>query len=232
MPVNVRRRPFDASAALCGLLVLAPLLAVLSAMILVCDGRPILFRQRRIGRRGAPFWMLKFRTMTSGSAGLAITAADDPRITSLGRHLRRLKLDELPQLLNVVRGEMNLVGPRPEIPRFVEPRDPRWRAVLQTKPGITDLASLLYRNEEDLLKSVPDRENYYRRVILPEKLGLNLRYLQIQNWRTDLKLILETMYYSILPDRFNVDRVARSFGLTRKAPSFRSEVAYMSSEER
>src|SRR5215475_13877752 len=141
----VDRRIFDAFSALAGLLFLLPVFALIAIAILLDDGRPVFFTQVRVGRGGQPFRIWKFRTMRPGAAGNAITAAGDNRVTRLGRLLRKCKLDELPQLLNVIRGQMSLVGPRPEVPEYVQIETPLWRAVLQVKPGITDLASLLYR---------------------------------------------------------------------------------------
>ena len=131
-------------------------------LILLSDGRPVFFRQKRVGRHGELFDILKFRTMEIESGGPAITAAGDRRVTLVGAKLRRYKLDELPQFFCVLRGHMSLIGPRPEVPEYVEPADDLWETVLQMRPGITDLASLAYRNEEAMLALADDPEALYR----------------------------------------------------------------------
>jgi lipopolysaccharide/colanic/teichoic acid biosynthesis glycosyltransferase len=132
--------------------------------------------------------------MRHGATGLEISAADDVRITPVGRILRRIKLDELPQLWNVVRGDMSLVGPRPEVPRYVDANDPLWREVLSVRPGLTDPATLRYRHEERLLASVSgDRDRHYREVVLPAKLRESLGYLRRRSWRTDFYVLFGTL---------------------------------------
>lgn len=188
-------RCFDIVCAVAGLLVLWPALLLIALVILIFDGPPLLFRQERVGLRGKPFRIWKFRTMTPGLPGaddLLITAAGDPRITKLGRWLRESKLDELPQLLNVLVGEMSVIGPRPEVSRYVQLDAPVWQAALAVRPGITDLATLAYVDEALALAAQRDPEAYYRDTILPRKLGLNVRYLQLRSWRTDLQMILLT----------------------------------------
>ena len=167
----------------------------------VNDGRPVLFRQRRVGRHGEPFTILKFRSMRMRRGGPEITSSGDGRVTRTGRFLRRYKLDELPQLWNVVRGDMSLIGPRPELPRYVDPL-PAWRAVHRVRPGITDLATLVYRDEERVLAGFPDPERGYRETVLPAKLALNLEYLQRRSPSRDLKLLALTVRYSFWPGRF------------------------------
>jgi lipopolysaccharide/colanic/teichoic acid biosynthesis glycosyltransferase len=124
--------------------------------------------------------------------------------------LRRFKVDELPQLLNVLKGEMSFVGPRPEVSEFVD-EDERWQRVLSVRPGITDLASLVFRNEEEILASSPNPEEYYRRHVLPAKLALNVRYLQSRSMRRDLKLLTMTVWYSLRPARFNPQQIEKTF---------------------
>jgi lipopolysaccharide/colanic/teichoic acid biosynthesis glycosyltransferase len=190
------KRCVDLLAALVGLVVLSPLLAVLAVAVLASSGPPVLFLQERVGRLGRPFRLLKFRTMSRGSgAGLAITGAGDRRVTRLGRFLRAAKLDEIPQLVNVLRGEMSLVGPRPEVPRYVERYDPVQRGVLDARPGLTDPATVLFRNEESLLGKVEDprKETFYVNEILPRKLAMNLEYLQNASFSYDLVLVLKTL---------------------------------------
>ena len=158
---------------------------------------PVLFSQERVGRGGRPFRLLKFRSMRPGSesAGALVTGKGDPRVTSVGRWLRRTKLDELPQLWNVVRGDMSLVGPRPEVPRYVAYYTPEQHRVLEVRPGITDPATLAFRHEEELLGAVPveKREAYYIREILPRKLELNLSYLRRAGALYDLGVLFRTV---------------------------------------
>jgi lipopolysaccharide/colanic/teichoic acid biosynthesis glycosyltransferase len=198
------KRMFDIAAAALGLLVLSPLLVVLSGLIRLKSRGPVLFLQERVGQGGKTFRIVKFRTMKdhAGSAqvessrdcvaGALITSAEDPRITPVGRVLRRFKLDELPQLWNVLRGDMSLVGPRPEVPHYVASYSASQCRVLTVRPGITDPASVAYRHEEDLLAGKPDPDSYYRQVILPDKLRLNLEYLDKISFFSDLSLMLRT----------------------------------------
>jgi lipopolysaccharide/colanic/teichoic acid biosynthesis glycosyltransferase len=205
-------RLFDVTCAAAGLLLLSPLLAALAIVILCDDGRPVFFGQTRVGRKGKPFRIWKFRTMRTGSQGMVITAAGDPRVTRAGAVLRRCKLDELPQLFNVLKGDMSLVGPRPEVPEYVQLEAPIWQAVLQVRPGVTDLATLLYRDEEKLLGASEDPNVFYREIVLPAKLLLNLGYLRSRSFPRDLKLILLTIRYSLFPARFDQDLIKRSLG--------------------
>jgi lipopolysaccharide/colanic/teichoic acid biosynthesis glycosyltransferase len=142
--------------------------------------------------------------------GTSITTAGDARVTRVGRILRRFKIDELPQLFNVLRGEMSLVGPRPEIADFIDD-DERWPRVLSVRPGITDLATLVFRNEEEVLASTSNPEDYYRRHVLPAKLDLNLKYMRARSARRDLKLLVLTLWYSLRPQRFNPQQVRKVF---------------------
>ena len=205
-------RLFDLTCAAAGMLVLLPVLAALALVILFDDGRPVFFRQTRVGRKGKPFRIWKFRTMRAHSRGSVITAAGDRRITRVGAVLRRFKLDELPQLFNVLNGDMSLVGPRPEVPEYVELETPVWQAVLQVRPGVTDLATLLYRDEEQLLGSSGDPAALYREKVLPAKLALNLCYLRSRSFLRDLRLILLTIRYSLFPRQFNPDLIKRTLG--------------------
>ena len=183
---------------------------MLLALAVVADsGFPILFRQKRIGQGGKPFELLKFRSMHTGMAGTSITAGADPRVTRVGAILRKYKLDELPQLWNVFNGTMSLIGPRPEVPKFVDSADPLWRAVLELTPGITDLATLVYRDEESILEGAADPEAYYRTSVLPAKLKMNLDYARRRNWQLDLELLLLTARYSLSPAGFDPDRIRR-----------------------
>jgi lipopolysaccharide/colanic/teichoic acid biosynthesis glycosyltransferase len=186
-------------------------MAALALLIWVRDGSPILFSQMRVGRYGIYFRIWKFRTMRTGAKGCPITAAGDQRVTRTGAWLRRFKLDELPQLFNVLRGDMSLLGPRPEAPEYVNGDSPVWQAVLQVRPGITDLATLLYRNEEELLGASGDADRFYREAVLPAKLRLNLAYLRTRSFRQDIRLLWLTLRYSLSPKRFDPSRVRRAF---------------------
>ncbi|HTJ86313.1 MAG TPA: sugar transferase [Terriglobales bacterium] len=200
-------RGLDVGIALAAVIVLSPLFLISAILILIADGRPVFFRQTRVGRNGELFGILKFRTMEIENGGPAITAASDRRVTLVGAKLRKYKLDELPQFFCVLRGHMSLIGPRPEVPEYVDPSDPLWEAVLQMRPGITDLASLAFRNEEDMLALAEDPEILYRNSILREKLRLNLAYQRSRSLKRDLKLLWMTALYSFYPKGFDRDRV-------------------------
>ena len=200
--------------ALAGIVVAAPVLALASIAILIEDGAPVLFRQRRVGLRGRPFWLLKLRSMRKNSSGLKITAGADPRITITGAFLRKYKLDELPQLWNVIRGDMGLIGPRPEVPDYVDEDDRLWQEVLSVRPGISDLASLVYRNEEQILREAPDPDAFYRASLLPRKLRLSAHYIRSRSIARDLKLLLLTVRYSFLSSGVEPERVLRAFEYT------------------
>jgi len=160
-----------------------------------------LFKQVRVGRRGQAFELLKFRSMWVGAEGPEITAAADARVTGIGRWLRRFKLDELPELWNVVRGDMALVGPRPEVPGYVDLENPSWQRVLSVRPGLTDPVSVELRNEEALLASAEDPENFYEQILQPYKLGGYERYLGKRTPRSDLKVLWQTVMAVFLPMR-------------------------------
>jgi lipopolysaccharide/colanic/teichoic acid biosynthesis glycosyltransferase len=187
------KRLADCVAAGAGLAVLAPLFLATALLILLHDGRPVLFRQERIGRGGQPFFLWKFRTMRQAGSGPLLTVAGDPRITRLGHFLRRTKLDELPQLWNVLKGEMSLVGPRPEVRRYVERYTREQRRVLALTPGITDPASLAYIDEENVLAAFPDPESAYVEVVMPKKISLNLDYAARASFLADLQVVLKSI---------------------------------------
>jgi lipopolysaccharide/colanic/teichoic acid biosynthesis glycosyltransferase len=190
------KRAFDVGMSIAALLLLAPLFAVVGLGVLLAMGRPVLFKQERIGLEGRPFRLFKFRTMkNAGPGGLLITGTGDSRVTRLGRFLRGTKLDELPQLVNVLMGDMSIVGPRPEVARYVALYSPAQRLVLSVRPGLTDPATVLFRDEESLLGAVPEprREDYYVREIMPRKLAINLDYLAQAGFWYDLRLIGRTM---------------------------------------
>ena len=190
------KRAFDVVAAGLGLVLLAPLFVVVAAWIKLDSSGPVFFRQERIGRGGQPFRIHKFRTMrVAGEAsGSALTVGADPRITRAGAFLRRTKVDELPQLIDVLRGDMSVVGPRPEVPRYVATYPPELRAkVLSVRPGITDPASLQFRDESTLLARAADPEREYRDVVLPAKLRLAADYVDSASLGGDLRLIVATV---------------------------------------
>jgi lipopolysaccharide/colanic/teichoic acid biosynthesis glycosyltransferase len=182
-------RGAEAALALLGLAVTSPLLLVAAGLVAATSPGPVLFRQQRVGRGGRPFTLLKLRTMRMAPEGSQLTLAGDARVTLVGRWLRRCKLDELPQLWNVVRGDMSLVGPRPEVPRYVDPGDPLWREVLSARPGLTDPVSLRLHDEEGLLAGVDHPERFYRERLLPWKLRGYLDYRARRSWITDLGVL-------------------------------------------
>ena len=188
------KRVFDVLVALFGLIVTLPVIAIAAAVVKLITPGPILFRQLRVGRRGVTFEVLKFRTMKD-SPGTAVTRKGDSRITRVGRFLRRTKIDELPQLLNVLRGDMSLVGPRPDLPQFWCTLQPHQRSIMQLRPGITSRASLLYRDEESLLASVAEKDlhHYYVSHVLPLKVQLDLEYAERASLLSDFRLLVATL---------------------------------------
>lgn len=193
--MDTLKRGFDVVLALFCLALLWPVLAAIALWIRLQEGRPVIFSQWRLGRCGKPFLIRKFRSMVTAAPrlGSSVSSAGDARVTRTGRLLRRFKLDELPQLWNVLLGEMSFVGPRPEVPEYVDFEDARWREVLSARPGITAPASLAYLDEERLLAHAGDPERYYRESILPAKLELNLRYVRNRGFLGDLRVIGETL---------------------------------------
>jgi len=188
------KRILDVSCAIAGLVLLAPFFLIVAALLKLTSSRPVLFRQPRVGRKGRIFLLVKFCSMYGGGeSGPLITVASDPRITFVGAILRRFKMDELPQLWNVLKGEMSLVGPRPEVERYVAGYTHQQRRVLEVRPGITDPAAIAYRHEEKLLSRHPDPEKFYRTIVLPHKLFLNLEYVENISFRRDVRLILKTL---------------------------------------
>ena len=189
------KRLFDIVVSAAGLIVLSPLLLLTAAMIKLTSRGPVLFRQQRVGRGFQPFHICKFRTMVpdAQTKGGQLTAGNDARITRVGGLLRKLKIDELPQLINVFRGEMSFVGPRPEVPRYVEMFRDEYQQLLTVRPGITDLASLKYRHESEILGMATDPEATYVQVILPDKIRLGKEYILRQSLMLDLGLIARTV---------------------------------------
>ncbi len=187
------RRLVDLAAALLGLLLTSPIwLVCLLALLLLDFGNPF-FVHRRVGQGGREFGLVKFRTMRRSSRGANVTVAGDTRITPVGRVLRRLKLDELPQLLNVLTGQMSIVGPRPETADFVAVYTNEQRRILAFKPGLTDPASLKYRHEEKILAKYPDPVDAYKSIVMPDKIAVSLDYQQRRTFVSDLTIILRTI---------------------------------------
>ena len=187
------RRLLDVTVAGMLLLVLAPLLGVLALLVRANSTGPALFRQIRVGRNGRPFVLLKLRTMRAGAPGPVITFGGDARITRLGAWLRRTKLDELPQLWNVLRGEMSLVGPRPEVPDYVALYTAAQRAALLVRPGLTDPASIAWADEAARLARFAEPDRAYADVVLPQKLALSLTYLERRTVWSDLAVVMRTV---------------------------------------
>ncbi len=203
MAYPLLKRAFDIVFAAAGLLVLLPLGMTIVLLIKVTNHGPIFYGQSRVGQFGRTFRIWKFRSMVMNAdkVGAIVTQGQDPRITRLGRFLRKTKLDELPQLWNVLVGDMSFVGPRPEVPRYVQFYTPEQRTVLRFKPGITDIASLLFRTEEDLLCGAEDVEAFYVRYCLPRKIALNLQYAERASFLRDLRVILQTLLCVLHPVR-------------------------------
>ena len=189
------KRAFDIIVSLLGLVALSPVMLAASVMVKLTSPGPILFRQERMGRAFRSFQILKFRTMMPDAPQLGgqLTAGRDPRITGIGHLLRKTKLDELPQLWNVLKGEMSFVGPRPEVPRYVEIYRDDYEQLLTVRPGITDLASLKYRHEAEILGRADDPESAYRNEILPDKIRLAKEYIDRSSFWFDIRLIFKTL---------------------------------------
>ena len=194
-PQLIAKRTMDIVLSACALAVLWPLLLLIALAIWIDDPGPVFYRQVRVGRNGKTFRIFKFRSMVmdADKKGLAITVGRDSRITRVGAVLRKTKLDELAQLLNVLLGQMSFVGPRPEVPKYVELYTPYQRQVLLVRPGITDYASIAYRNENDLLAGAPNPEAMYIEQIMPDKIELNMKYLREISPLADIRLILKTI---------------------------------------
>jgi len=193
------KRIFDLLISAFGLLLLLPFFIIIALFISLDSTGPVFYLQERVGQGGKLFKLFKFRTMRTGADKLtAITVGNrDPRITRLGYYLRKFKVDELPQLINVFLGSMSLVGPRPELKKFVDLYSPEQRRVIEVKPGITDYASIEFRNENELLEGKPDPIEFYMREIMPVKLNLNLKYIETRSFWVDLKIIAQTLWLII-----------------------------------
>lgn len=194
------KRLFDILFSLIGLLVFTIPFIVISILIVIDSRGGIFYKQVRVGKDEKDFYLFKFRSMKSGSdkSGLLTVGDRDNRITRLGYYLRKFKIDELPQLLNVLLGDMSLVGPRPEVRKYVDMYTPEQKNVLAIKPGITDYASIEYRNENERLENIENPEQVYIQEIMPAKLQLNLKYIEEQSLITDLKIIFRTVWNIVI----------------------------------
>ena len=190
------KRLFDIVVSMAGLGLLLPLFLIAAVAIKLDSRGPVFFRQQRMGRGFRPFLIYKFRTMTHDpkSAGTLFTIRQDPRITRVGRFLRKSKIDELPQLINVLKGEMTFVGPRPEVPSYVDLFREDYEEILRVRPGITDLASIKYRDEATVLSLSPDPEAEYVNRVLPDKIKLAKEYIRHSSFLFDLGLMFKTFY--------------------------------------
>jgi lipopolysaccharide/colanic/teichoic acid biosynthesis glycosyltransferase len=209
------KRAFDLALSAFGLCLISPILLVLAMLIKLASPGPVLYKGVRIGRGGKPFRIVKFRTMVvdAEKRGGSATAGDDPRLTSVGKVLRRYKLDELPQLFNVFRGDMSFVGPRPEVQKYVDRYSEEEKTVLQLRPGITDWASIWNSNEAAVLEGSSDPEKSYEELILPTKLRLQRKYLAELSLGTDLKILFHT--FAKLVDEDWVPKELESYGKVR-----------------
>jgi lipopolysaccharide/colanic/teichoic acid biosynthesis glycosyltransferase len=207
-------------AAALGLLLLSPLFLIVALLIKLTSRGPVFFSQVRVGRGFRPFGILKFRTMVTGPAAqaLQITPSNDPRVTGVGKWLRRLKIDELPQLVNILKGEMSFVGPRPEVPGYVEKFREDYKELLKVRPGLTDLASLKYRDEGRLLKESPDPDKAYVEVILPDKIRLAKIYLARSSAGLDLAILVHTLVGVGCPRRLDREGASPADASETKPP--------------
>ena len=192
---KIIKRIFDIVCSGLGLIILSPFLLFVAIRIKSGSDGPVFFKQIRVGEKGKEFKILKFRTMVvdAEKLGRQITVGNDNRITKIGAFLRKYKIDELPQLINVFKGDMSLVGPRPEVPRYVNLYTEEQRKVLDVKPGITDLASIRYRDENELLGQAENPDEFYINTIMPDKLALNVEYINKSNIFLDIYIILKTI---------------------------------------
>lgn len=189
------KRIFDIFFAAAGLIILSPVFIITAVIIKLDSKGPVIYKQSRVGKGNRDFQLFKFRSMKPDSdvSGLLTVGGRDPRITSSGYYLRKFKLDELPQLINVLKGEMSFVGPRPEVRKYVDIYTEDQKKVLSVSPGITDVASIKYRNENELLEKADDPERFYVENIMPDKISLNLEYIDQRSLYKDLKVILKTL---------------------------------------
>lgn len=190
------KRIFDIVSSLLILIIFSPFFFIISIIILLESKGGVIYKQIRIGKNETPFYLLKFRTMKvdSDKLGLLTIGKNDSRITRFGKFLRKTKLDEIPQLFNIIKGDMSVVGPRPEVPKYVALYNSEQKKVLSVRPGLTDYASLVYINENELLGGTENAEQVYITQIMPEKLKLNLQYLNDHSFLLDIKLIFKTIF--------------------------------------
>ena len=190
------KRVFDIVSSLLVLIIFSPFFFIISIIILLESKGGVIYKQIRIGKNETPFYLLKFRTMKvdSDKQGLLTIGKNDSRITRFGKFLRKSKLDEIPQLFNIIKGDMSVVGPRPEVPKYVAYYNSEQKKVLSVRPGLTDYASLVYINENELLGGTENAEQVYITQIMPDKLKLNLQYLNDHSFLLDIKLIFKTIF--------------------------------------
>jgi lipopolysaccharide/colanic/teichoic acid biosynthesis glycosyltransferase len=213
---DAAKRWFDVFFSFVGLLLISPFLLLIAILIKLASPGPVLYRGVRVGQHGKPFCILKFRSMIVDAEqhGGSATAGDDPRLTSIGKFLRRYKLDELPQLFNVLQGEMSFVGPRPEVQKYVDRYSEDDKAILQLRPGITDWASIWNSNEAAVLEGSSDPEKSYEELILPTKIALQRKYLQDHSRSADLKILFHTFAKLVQEDW--VPKELESYGKVRR----------------
>ena len=196
-------RSLDILLSLIGLLLFLPFLIIISILIKISSPGPILFKQIRVGKNGRPFNLIKFRTMYTNNQNILITAKNDSRITPIGKFLRYIKLDELPELINVLKGDLSLVGPRPEVPKYVDMNNQMWQRVLQIRPGLTDPVTVKFRNEESILARVKgDKERFYLDILQPYKLRGYIDYIEKKNIFFDFLILLTTIKAIVFPNSY------------------------------
>ncbi len=189
-------RVFDFILAIIGILIISPLFLILAVLVKFSSPGPIIYSQERVGRNGRIFLLYKMRTMVNNAdqIGTSVTTGEDPRITKIGRILRKTKLDELPQLFNVLRGDMSIVGPRPDVPEIVNQYSPEMRRILEIRPGITSNATLHLRNEEDLLSHANDPDKAYQDIFIPAKITLAMEHVERKSFLFDLSVLFQTVW--------------------------------------
>jgi lipopolysaccharide/colanic/teichoic acid biosynthesis glycosyltransferase len=203
---KILKRSFDLVLSAVGLVLLAFPFAIIALAIKICSTGPVLYQQQRIGRGERPFYLYKFRTMHVRVDGPLITVERDPRITRVGKALRRWKLDELPQLWNVLRGDMSIVGPRPEVEQLVRYYTLEQRRLLEQTPGLAGLSQLVYPYEAELLQRYPNPEEVYRQYLMPKKLAVDLEYERHRTFWSDLLLLAEIILLSLLGRSYRIDK--------------------------
>lgn len=186
-------RPVEIIIAILGLAIASPIIVIAALLVKITSAGPAFFKQKRVGRGFKLFTLFKLRTMSTNAGGPLVTSAGDDRITPVGRVLRKTKIDELPSLWNVLLGDMSFVGPRPEVPQYVDAKDEQWHRVLSARPGITDPVTVTLRNEQELLDSVPDADRFYREVLQPYKLRGYIEFLKTRSATADLRVIVQTL---------------------------------------